>query len=115
MGTHPIFESDFDCLTDFEQKCLLQTLQQTKQSMRSTVLLTTASKTMKNSILSDGKGSLRKYTNTRFCYAQRMRFIAYSIRRNASIRNASKICIPGHVRLELLDSFESESAPANIL
>merc|ERR1711953_325042 len=24
MGTHPIFESDFDCLTDFRQKCQLK-------------------------------------------------------------------------------------------
>jgi len=22
MGTHPIFESDFDCLTDFQMRCL---------------------------------------------------------------------------------------------
>jgi len=24
MGTHPIFESDFDCLTDSESDCLVE-------------------------------------------------------------------------------------------
>merc|ERR1712180_477753 len=57
MGTHPIFESDFDCLTE-SQKCL-----NPKKNMKSTRLLMTKSKTEKKCISSDGKDSLRMTTH----------------------------------------------------
>merc|ERR1712136_652621 len=55
MGTHPIFESDFDCLTEKSfrrEKCL-----NLKKNMKLTRLSTTKLKTEKKCTSSDGKDS----------------------------------------------------------
>merc|ERR1712131_58062 len=53
MGTHPIFESDFDCLTEKNlsaRKCLNR-----KKNMKLTRLSTTKLRTEKKCISSDGR------------------------------------------------------------
>merc|ERR1711917_31200 len=55
MGTHPIFESDFDCLT--EKKSLSKKCRNLKKNMKLTRLLMTKLKTEKKCTSSDGKDS----------------------------------------------------------
>merc|ERR1711917_153214 len=55
MGTHPIFESDFDCLT--EKKSLSKKCRNLKKNMKLTRLSMTKLKTEKKCTSSDGKDS----------------------------------------------------------
>merc|ERR1712131_290157 len=89
MGTHPIFESDFDCLTEKNlsaRKCLNR-----KKNMKLTRLSTTKLKTEKKCISSDGRDSLPMTTHGNQSQISNVLIILKNMNVSKKKRNAKRL------------------------